>query len=88
MPVPLRIGERKFFYKYSFPLQVFYHFFYRDIVITDCWCFAVTLYTKVIQLYNKRRLMCFGSLGNGEWMMEWKVVCFVREFHALLAPDP
>lgn len=81
MPVSFRIGECKFFYKYLFPLEVFCHFFNRDVVILNGWRFAVAFNAHKIELNNKCWLMCFGALGNGERMMKRKIVCFVLYFH-------
>src|SRR6185295_737804 len=81
MPEPGGFGECEFFNNRFFNLKVCYHLLYRNSIITDCGCFAITRQIKLIQAYNEYRLMCFCSAGDRKWIFKTQIIRNVMNFH-------
>ena len=81
MPIALGVGECELFDEGSFRFQVLDHFFDRDIVIFNSRSFAVAFNPEMFQFYDKGRLMCLGSFGDGEGVTEFQFERPVLNLH-------
>lgn len=82
MPVALGIVESVFLNEDFLALNIFHHFLYRDMVVSNGRRFAIAPDAHEFELNHQRGLMRFSAFRNGKGMTKWEAVCLVPEFHA------